>query len=106
VLDIWLPALSGLGFQTQLADATIHIPIVMLTGHGDIPMTARAMKAGAVDFLTKPFGDQEMLDPVTKAIERDRKRRESERAVSELRRLFETVTVRDARSWRASLLGF
>ena len=67
----------------------------MVTGHGDIPMTVRAMKAGAVDFLTKPFREQEMLDAVAKAIERDRKRRESEMAVSEQRRLFETLTARE-----------
>jgi FixJ family two-component response regulator len=95
VLDVRLPGTSGLEFQTQLADANIRIPIIMVTGHGDIPMTVRAMKAGAVDFLTKPFRDQEILDAVAKAIERDRKRRESERAVSELRRLFETLTVRE-----------
>jgi FixJ family two-component response regulator len=95
VLDIRLPGLSGLTFQTQLAEANIHIPIIMVTGHGDIPMSVMAMKAGAVDFLTKPFRDQEMLDAVAKAIERDRNRRESERAVSELRRLFETLTSRE-----------
>jgi len=69
VLDIRLPGLSGLDFQTQLADANVHIPIIMVTGHGDIPMSVRAMKAGAVDFLTKPFREQEMLDAVAKAIE-------------------------------------
>jgi FixJ family two-component response regulator len=95
VLDIRLPGLSGLDFQTQLADASIHIPIIMVTGHGDIPMSVRAMKAGAVDFLTKPFREQEMLDAVARAIERDRKRRESESAVSELRKLFETLTIRE-----------
>jgi len=95
VLDIRLPGLSGLDFQTQLAETNIRIPIIMVTGHGDIPMSVRAMKAGAVDFLTKPFRDQEMLDAVAKAIERDRKRRESEGALSELRRLFETLTTRE-----------
>jgi FixJ family two-component response regulator len=95
VLDIRLPGLSGLDFQNQLAKANIHIPIIMMTGHGDIPMSVRAMKAGAVDFLTKPFRDQEMLDAVAQAIERDRKRRESEKALSEPRRLFESLTARE-----------
>ena len=75
VLDIRLPGLSGLDLQTELASANIHIPIIFITGHGDIPMTVRAMKGGAVDFLTKPFRDQDLLDAVVKAIERDRKRR-------------------------------
>src|SRR5882757_1439274 len=88
VLDIRLPGLSGLDFQTELAKANIHIPIIFMTGHGDIPMTVRAMKAGAVDFLTKPFRQQEMLDAVAMAIERDRKRREDENILSELRSLF------------------
>jgi FixJ family two-component response regulator len=95
VLDIRLPGPSGLDFQTELAKANIRIPIIFMTGHGDIPMSVRAMKAGAVDFLTKPFRDQEMLDAVAVAIERDRKRRESEKAVSDLRALFETLTARE-----------
>jgi FixJ family two-component response regulator len=95
VLDIRLPGLSGLDFQTDLAKANIHIPIIFMTGHGDIPMTVRAMKAGAVDFLSKPFRDQDMLDAVATAIERDRKRRESEKAASDLRAHFETLTPRE-----------
>jgi FixJ family two-component response regulator len=95
VLDIRLPGLSGLDFQTELAKANIHIPIIFMTGHGDIPMTVRAMKAGAVDFLGKPFRDQDMLDAVATAIERDRKRRENEKAASDLRSLFETLTARE-----------
>jgi FixJ family two-component response regulator len=95
VLDIRLPGVSGLDFQTQLARENIHVPIIMMTGHGDIPMTVRAMKAGAVDFLTKPFRDQDMLDAVAQAIERDRKRRDSEKALAELRRLFESLTARE-----------
>jgi FixJ family two-component response regulator len=95
VLDIRLPGVSGLDFQTQLANADIHVPIIMVTGHGDIPMSVRAMKAGAVDFLTKPFREQEMLDAVANAIERDRNRRESEKTISEQRRLFETLTSRE-----------
>jgi FixJ family two-component response regulator len=95
VLDIRLPGVSGLDFQTQLTKANINVPIIMMTGHGDIPMTVRAMKAGAVDFLTKPFRDQDMLDAVAQAIERDRKRRDSEKALAELRRLFESLTARE-----------
>jgi FixJ family two-component response regulator len=95
VLDVRLPGLSGLDFQTELAKANIHIPIIFMTGHGDIPMTVRAMKAGAVDFLSKPFRDQDMLDAVAMAIERDRQRRKSEKAVSDLRALFETLTTRE-----------
>ena len=95
VLDIRLPGLSGLDFQAELAKANIHIPIIFMTGHGDIPMSVRAMKGGAVDFLTKPFRDQDMLDAVTVAIERDRKRREAERIVANLRTVFETLTGRE-----------
>jgi FixJ family two-component response regulator len=95
VLDIRLPGLSGLDFQTELAKANIHIPIIFMTGHGDIPMTVRAMKGGAVDFLTKPFRDQDMLDAVVMAIERDRKRREVEKVVANLNALFETLTSRE-----------
>jgi FixJ family two-component response regulator len=95
VLDIRMPGLSGLEFQAQLAQSNVRIPIVIMTGHGDIPMSVRAMKAGAVDFLTKPFRDQDMLDAVTQALERDRKRRESEKAATELRGLFAALTPRE-----------
>ena len=95
VLDVRLPGLSGLDFQTELAKADIHIPIIFMSGHGDIPMTVRAMKGGAVDFLTKPFRDQDMLDAVRAAIERDGKRREKEEIVSDLRTRFETLTPRE-----------
>ena len=95
VLDVRLPGLSGLDFQTELAKANIHIPIIFMTGHGDIPMTVRAMKSGAVDFLTKPFRDQDMLDAVVTAIERDRKRREADKIVGDLQTLFETLTPRE-----------
>jgi FixJ family two-component response regulator len=95
VLDVRLPGLSGLDFQTELAKANIHIPIIFMTGHGDIPMTVRAMKSGAVDFLTKPFRDQDMLDAVVTAIERDRKRREADKIVANLHTLFETLTPRE-----------
>ena len=95
VLDIRLPGLSGLDFQADLAKANIHIPIIFMTGHGDIPMTVRAMKGGAVDFLTKPFRDQDMLDAVTVAIERDRKRRETDKVLAILQTHFETLTPRE-----------
>ena len=95
VLDVRLPGLSGLDFQTELAKANIHIPVIFMTGHGDIPMTVRAMKGGAVDFLTKPFRDQDMLDAVTVAIERDRKRREADKIVANLQTHFETLTPRE-----------
>ncbi len=95
VLDVRLPGLSGLDLQADLAKANTHIPIIFITGHGDIPMTVRAMKGGAVDFLTKPFRDQDMLDAVVAAIERDRKRREAERTVANVRSLFETLTPRE-----------
>jgi FixJ family two-component response regulator len=95
VLDIRLPGLSGLDFQTELAKANVHIPIIFMTGHGDIPMTVRAMKGGAVDFLTKPFREQEMLDAVVAAIERDRKRRESDKVAADLQTLYETLTPRE-----------
>ena len=95
ILDIRLPRLSGLDFQVDLAKAGIHIPIIFMTGHGDIPMTVRAMKAGAVDFLTKPFRDQDMLDAVTAAIERDRNSRNEAKILSELRAHFGTLTARE-----------
>jgi FixJ family two-component response regulator len=95
VLDVRLPGLSGLDFQAELAKADLHIPIIFMTGHGDVPMSVKAMKAGAIDFLTKPFRDQDMLDAVTGALERDRTRRESERTVSELRTRFETLSPRE-----------
>ena len=95
VLDIRMPGLSGLDFQDRLAKANIHIPIIFMTGHGDIPMSVRAMKAGAVDFLSKPFRDQDMLDAVALALQRDRERRQSEGAVSDLRALFASLTARE-----------
>jgi FixJ family two-component response regulator len=95
VLDIRLPGLSGLDFQTELAKANIQIPIIFMTGHGDVPMTVRAMKGGAVDFLNKPLRDQDMLDAVMTAIERDRKRREADRIVANLKAHFEALTPRE-----------
>jgi len=95
VLDIRLPGVSGLDFQAELAEADILIPIIFMTGHGDIPMSVKAMKAGAVDFLTKPFRDQDILDAVIRALERDQKRRDSDKAVSELRILSNSLTSRE-----------
>jgi FixJ family two-component response regulator len=96
VLDIRLPGVSGLDFQNQLAKLGIHLPIVFMTGHGDIPMSVRAMKAGAVDFLVKPFRDQDMLDAVAIAIERDRERRTAERTSDTLREHYKALTPREA----------
>jgi len=95
VLDVGLPGLSGLDLQARMAERHDDIPIVFITGHGDIPMSVRAMKAGAVDFLTKPFRDQDMLDAVTVALERDRHRRQSEGEISDLRALFASLTARE-----------
>ncbi len=95
VLDVRLPGLSGLDFQRELAARSILIPIVFLTGHGDIPMSVRAMKAGAVEFLTKPVRDQDLLDAVRIALERDRARREQEKEVADLRHRFESLTSRE-----------
>jgi RNA polymerase sigma factor (sigma-70 family) len=95
VLDVRLPGLSGLDFQRELAGRNICIPIVFLTGHGDIPMSVRAMKAGAVEFLTKPFRDQDLLDAVRVALGRDRARREQDKEVEDLRQRFDTLTSRE-----------
>ena len=95
VLDVRMPGLSGLDFQHELARRHIHIPVVFLTGHGDIPMSVRAMKAGAVEFLTKPFRDQDLLDAVRIALERDRARREQEKEVADLQRRYDSLTSRE-----------
>jgi FixJ family two-component response regulator len=95
VLDVRLPGLSGLDFQSELAKANIHIPIIFITGHGDIPMTVRAMRAGAVEFLTKPFRDQDLLDAVQVALERDRVQRAQDETVRQLRMHFEVLTPRE-----------
>lgn len=95
VLDVRLPGLSGLDFQAELAKADIRIPIVFISGHGDIPMSVRAMKAGAIDFLAKPFRDQDLLDAVAAAIQRDQARREEEHVVADLRAHFESLTSRE-----------
>jgi len=95
ILDVRLPGASGLDFQARLAGANIEIPIIFVTGHGDIPMTVRAMKAGAIEFLTKPFRDQDLLDAVQVALDRDRERHRSAHAVARLRARFATLTRRE-----------
>lgn len=95
VLDVRLPGQSGLDLQSDLTEKGVRAPIIFMTGHGDIPMTVRAMKAGAVDFLSKPFRDQDMLDAVTAAIERDRARRAEDEGKESLRARFESLTSRE-----------
>ena len=95
VLDVRLPGQSGLDFQRELAAANVTLPIVFITGHGDIPMSVQAMKAGAIEFLTKPFRDQDLLDAVNVGLGRDRERRENEQALSMLRARFEVLTARE-----------
>lgn len=95
ILDVRLPGIGGLDFQRELTAANIEIPIIFITAHGDIPMTVQAMKAGAVDFLTKPFRDQELLDAIHKAVDRDREKRRQEAELLELRRRYEELTPRE-----------
>ena len=95
VLDVRLPGINGLEFQKELADAGILIPIIFITGHGDIPMTVKAMKSGAVEFLTKPFRDQELLDAVHQALDRDRAMRQRYSKLAELRNRYATLTTRE-----------
>jgi FixJ family two-component response regulator len=95
ILDVRLPGVSGLDFQAELVRAKIQIPIIFITGHGDIPMSVKAMKAGAVEFLTKPFRDQDLLDAIQIALERSRASYASEKAISELRAKFATLTPRE-----------
>lgn len=95
ILDVRMPGLSGLDLQRDLADANIHIPIIFITGHGDIPMSVRAMKAGAVEFLTKPFRDQDLLDAIQQALERDRRERSQQADSAELRNRYQSLTPRE-----------
>jgi FixJ family two-component response regulator len=95
VLDVRLPGVSGLDFQRDLADAGIPIPIIFITGHGDIPMTVKAMKSGAVEFLTKPFRDQDLLDAIHQALDRDRVTRQQQNELVELRKRYELLTTRE-----------
>jgi FixJ family two-component response regulator len=105
VLDVRLPGKSGLVLQNDLATAGVDIPIIFISGHGDIPMSVRAMKAGAVEFLPKPFGDQEILDAIEVALQRDCIRRANERHVAVLRRRFETLTAREQQVMRLVIAG-
>ena len=95
VLDVSLPGVNGLDFQHELADAGVQIPIIFVTGHGDIPMTVKAMKSGAVEFLTKPFRDQDLLDAINQALDRDRVIRQRQNELSELRKRYEALTARE-----------
>jgi len=95
VLDVRLPGVNGLEFQRELADAGIRLPIIFITGHGDIPMTVKAMKSGAVEFLTKPFQDQDLLNAIQQALERDRVARQQESDLAGLRKRYESLTTRE-----------
>jgi FixJ family two-component response regulator len=95
VLDVRLPGKSGLDFQRELADAGIRIPIIFITAHGDIPMSVKAMKSGAIEFLTKPFRDQDLLDAINQALDRDRVTRQHEHELAELRKRYELLTARE-----------
>jgi FixJ family two-component response regulator len=95
VLDVRLPGVSGLDFQHKLTEAGVHIPIIFITGHGDIPMTVKAMKSGAVEFLTKPFRDQDLLDAIQLALDRDRVTRQQENETAQLQARCETLTARE-----------
>jgi len=95
ILDVRLPGISGLDFQRELADAGIRIPVIFITGHGDIPMTVKAMKSGAVEFLTKPFRDQDLLDAIHQALDRDRISRQQQSEIGELRKHYESLTTRE-----------
>jgi FixJ family two-component response regulator len=95
VLDVRLPGVNGLDFQRDLADAGVQIPIIFITGHGDIPMTVKAMKSGAVEFLTKPFRDQDLLDAIHQALDRDRVTRQQQSELAELRKRHESLTARE-----------
>jgi FixJ family two-component response regulator len=95
VLDVRLPGVNGLDFQHELADAGVQIPIVFITAHGDIPMTVRAMKSGAVEFLTKPFRDQDLLDAIHQALDRDRVARQRQAELAELRARYASLTARE-----------
>ena len=95
ILDVRLPGVNGLDFQRELADAGFRIPIIFITGHGDIPMTVRAMKSGAIEFLTKPFRDQDLLDAIHQALDRDRMARQQQGELAGLRKCYESLTARE-----------
>jgi FixJ family two-component response regulator len=105
VLDVRLPGINGLDFQLQLAEAGVHIPIIFITGHGDIPMTVRAMKSGAVEFLTKPFRDQDLLDAINQALDRDRVTRQHDTKIAGVRKRYESLTPREREVMRLVVSG-
>jgi FixJ family two-component response regulator len=105
VLDVRLPGMSGLTFQQELAKAGIAIPVIFLTGHGDVPMTVRAMKAGAAEFLTKPFDDQVLLDAIHASIERDRARRRDAASLAEVQALYRGLTERERQVMKLVVAG-
>jgi FixJ family two-component response regulator len=105
VLDVRLPGVSGLDFQGRLADAGIQIPIIFVTGHGDIPMTVKAMKSGAVEFLTKPFEDRDLLGAIRQALDRDQATRQQQANVAELRARYQTLTAREREVMRLVVSG-
>src|ERR1039457_2056025 len=105
ILDVRLPGISGLDFQRELADAGIRIPIIFITGHGDIPMTVKAMKSGAIEFLTKPFRDQDLLDAIHQALERDRATRQQQSELVELRKRYDSLTAREREVMRLVVSG-
>ena len=105
VLDVRLPGVNGLDFQGRLADAGIQIPIIFITGHGDIPMTVKAMKSGAVEFLTKPFRDRDLLDAIRQALDRDQARRQQQASLAELRGRYQALTAREREVMRLVVSG-
>jgi FixJ family two-component response regulator len=105
VLDVRLPGLSGLDFQRKLAEAGIQIPVIFITGYGDIPMSVKAMKSGAVEFLTKPFRDQDLLDAIQQALERDRLARESQSEIADIQERYGTLTAREREVMRLVVSG-
>jgi FixJ family two-component response regulator len=105
VLDVSLPGINGLEFQRELADAGVQIPIIFITGHGDIPMTVKAMKSGAVEFLTKPFLDQDLLNAIRQALDRDRMRRRQQNALADLQKRHQALTAREREVMNLVVLG-
>jgi FixJ family two-component response regulator len=105
VLDVRLPGVNGLDFQLELADAGIQIPIIFITGHGDIPMSVKAMKSGAVEFLTKPFRDQDLLDAIYQALDRDRASREDQSKLAGLQKRYKSLTAREREVMDLVVLG-
>jgi FixJ family two-component response regulator len=105
VLDVRLPGVNGLDFQRELAEAGVRIPIIFITGHGDIPMSVKAMKSGAVEFLTKPFRDQDLLDAIHQALDRDRAARQHQSDLAELRKRYESLTARERQVMRLVVSG-